>query len=338
MKILVTAQAFAVSGAHERARLESADCEIRFAHTWGPLDREALVEQALDCDAVIAATDPYDAETFASLPNLKLVARCGVGIDSVDLSSATAAGVLITNVPSAMTEAVADYCLGLILALARHIHLGNDCMRQGGWAEMPGIELRGKTLGLIGLGQIGRAVADRARSFGMQLIACDPQLDRTFWAEQYAWVESVSLDSLLARSHFVSLHAPNIPETRNLIDAASIAKMRPDAYLINTSRGALIDEAALIEALHSGRIAGAAIDVYTREPVPSDHALRSTPRLLLTPHNAFNSREAAVRMSQGCAEPILDLLLGHIPQHLCNPAVLNAPALRWPIPLQAKAT
>lgn len=338
MKILVTAQAFAVSGSHERSRLEAAECEIRFARAWGPLTRESLVEQAGDCDAVIAATDPYDAETFASLPRLKLVARCGVGIDSVDLAAATAAGVVITNVPDAMTDAVADYCLGLILSLARHIHSGNECMRQGAWAEMPGIELRGKTLGLIGLGKIGRAVAERARSFGMQLIACDPQLDRSFWAERYAWIESVSLDSLLARSHFVSLHAPNIPETRKLINPTTIAQMRPDAYLINTSRGALVDESALIDALQSERIAGAAIDVYTQEPVPPDHVLRSTPRLLLTPHNAFNSREAAVRMSQGCAEPILDVLLGHIPQHVCNPAVLNAPVMRWPISLQAKAT
>jgi phosphoglycerate dehydrogenase-like enzyme len=297
-----------------------------------------LVEQAQGCDAVIAATDLYDADTFALLPHLKLVARCGVGIDSVDLSAATTAGVLITNVPRAMTDAVADYCLGLILSIARHIHLGSDCMRQGGWAEMPGSELRGKTLGLIGLGQIGRAVADRARGFGMQVIAYDPQLDRGFWEEQYPWVESVSLDELLARSLFVSIHAPNTPETRHLINANAISKMRSDAHLINTSRGALIDEAALVEALRCGAIAGAALDVYAMEPLPVDHILRSTPRLLLTPHNAFNSREASMRMSQGCAEPILDVLNGVIPQHVCNPAVLTTSTLRWPVPLRAKAS
>jgi D-3-phosphoglycerate dehydrogenase / 2-oxoglutarate reductase len=338
IKVLVTAQAFAVSGQNARSLLEAKQCQLIQSRSWGPLSREQLIEQALDCDAIIAATDPYDAETFESLPKLKLVARCGVGIDSVQLVDATRSGILVSNVPSAMTDAVADYCMGLILSLSRQIHLGYECMQAGGWAEMPGVELRGKTLGLVGLGQIGQAVAERSRGFGLTVVAHDPHLPKSIWAARFPWVESLELSELLERSHFVSLHAPNIRQTHNMINASTLARMRRDAYLINTSRGALVDEDALIRALHDGTIAGAAIDVYRNEPLPKEHPLRITPNLLLTPHNAFNSKEAALRMSFGCSEPLLDLLNGHIPSHVCNPEVIGSPQFRWPIPLSPKET
>jgi phosphoglycerate dehydrogenase-like enzyme len=327
-KILVTARAFSVSGSQARTQLVACGCEVIEAACFGPLTRQQLVNAAGDCQAVIAATDPYDSATFQALPGLKLVARCGVGIDSVDLAAATEEGVLVTNVPYAMTDAVADYCLGLLLTLVRRIHEGFNCMVAGGWTEYPGVELRGKQLGLIGFGKIGQAVADRARGFGLRMVAHDPALAAQGPLTAYPDVGWVALDELLAESHFVSVHAPNIFATRNLIGAEALRKMRPDSFLINTSRGALVDESALMQALQEGWIAGAAIDVYCNEPLPADHPLRSTPRLLLTPHNAFNSQEAAVRMSVGCSQPILDVLGGQVPEFLCNPDVLRSPKLR----------
>lgn len=322
-KVLVTARAFADSGQNAMELLNQRNCNVQLATRFGPLPLEDLIQQARDCDAIIAATDPYCEAAFSSLPKLKLVARCGVGIDSVDLSQATQHGILITNVPNAMTDAVADYCLGLLLTMVRRIHDGFNCMIRGGWEEFPGVELRGKTLGLVGFGKIGRAVADRGLAFGLRVLTYDPQLPPHQSVTDFPQVRTVSLEELYRDSDFISIHAPNNASTKQLIDKRALEQMKSSCYLINTSRGALIDEPALIEALHAGRIAGAAIDVYCQEPLPSEHPLRSTPRLLLTPHNAFNSREAAQRMSLGCALPIVDLLDGRQPEFVCNPQVLG---------------
>ena len=336
MRILVTAQAFAVSGTAYREKLSKLGCQVVDAKTWGPLTLDALIEQARGCDAVIAAIDPYCDSAFEALPRLKLVARCGIGIDSVDLVSATKHGIMVTNVPDAMTDAVADYCMGLLLSLARHIHVGYSCMQQGGWAEFPGVELRGKTLGLVGFGRIGQAVASRALGFGLNIAVHDPWMQSLIAtgnlddhvASLASRVQWLALSDLLEQSDFVSIHAPNTPETRHMINRQAFAKMRPGAYLINTARGALVDPDALMQAVRTGQIAGAAMDVYEQEPLPVDHPLRSTPNLLLTPHNAFNSREAAVRMSIGCYEPIVDILEGRVPKFVCNPDVLKSTSLR----------
>lgn len=336
MRILVSAQAFAVSGTEYRERLNKLGCQVIDAKTWGPLSLDSLIEQAQGCDAIIAAIDPYCEAAFKALPRLKLVARCGIGIDSVDLVSATEHGVLVTNVPDAMTDAVADYCMGLLLSLARHIHVGYSCMQQGGWAEFPGVELRGKTLGLVGFGRIGQAVAARAFGFGLSIAVYDPWMQASISAGKHdgqiaalaSRVRWLELSDLLEQSDFVSIHAPNTRETRHMINRQAFAKMRKGAYLINTARGALVDPEALMQAVRLGQIAGAAMDVYEQEPLPSDHPLRSTPNLLLTPHNAFNSQEAALRMSIGCYEPIMDILEGRTPKSLCNPDVLESTCLR----------
>jgi phosphoglycerate dehydrogenase-like enzyme len=323
--VLVTARAFHDSGSLWLQQLEQAGCQVRPASRWGPLDLASLIDQCQEIDCVIAATDPYGADFFQECPRVRLVARCGVGVDTVEVAEATRRGVLATNVPDAMTDAVADYCLGLLLCLVRRIAEGDACMRRGGWEEFPGIELRGKTLGLVGFGKIGQEVARRAMAFGMEVVTSDPmwsnlhhQMAATLAPGRS--VRPMELEELLATSDVVSIHAPNTPQTRHLIDRRRLAMMKPTAVLINTARGALIDQEALQEALRGEIIAGAAIDVYQQEPLPADHPLRSTPRLLLTPHNAFNSKDAAERMSRGCAEPILDLLAGRKPKHLLDPS------------------
>jgi phosphoglycerate dehydrogenase-like enzyme len=255
---------------------------------------------------------------------LKIISRCGVGYDSIDVAAATECGVVVTITPGAMTEAVADYTFGLILAVARKIPQGDALMRSGGWGEYPGVLVSGKTLGLVGFGAIGRGTARRAVGFGMRILAYDPAWSppANGLAVDIPGVEFVGLDELLADSDFVSLHAPATPETRGMFDSARFRQMKRGAYFINTARGALVNEEDLIEALKSATIAGAAVDVYTKEPVPPDNPLRSAPNCVLTPHNAFNAVEAAALMSSRSAENVLAVMRGEMPEGILNPEVL----------------
>jgi phosphoglycerate dehydrogenase-like enzyme len=327
-RVLVTARAFWDSGHDARAALAAAGFEVVNSAAAGPIASDQLAGWLADFDAIIGSTDEYNAALIQACPRLKVIARCGVGLDSVDMAAATAAGVIVTNTPGAMTEAVADYAFALMLALARRIVEGDVLMRRGGWAEFPGVLLPGKTLGLVGCGQIGQAMARRAAGFGMRILAYDPQLAQRGAPHGLPAISFVSLEELLAQSDFVSVHAPSIPETRHMFDAKRFAQMKRTAYFINTARGALVDESALVEALTSGRIAGAATDVYEREPLPSDHPLRKAPRCVLTPHNAFNAVEAAKAMSDVSAASILDLFAGRKPGTVCNPDVWKSPDLR----------
>ncbi len=327
-KTLVTARAFWVSGQAAEVNLKMAGCSVVKSPEAGPLSEGQLIELLQDCDAVVASSDSYTSSVFQACPRLKIAARCGVGIDSVDLEGATKWGVVIANTPGAMTDAVGDYAFALILGIARRIAEGDALMRSGGWGEYPGVLVFGKTLGLVGFGQIGQAVAKRAAGFEMRILAYDPPQEKIGVPAGLSPVEFVSLEDLLAQSDFVSVHAPAMPETRGMFNAEKFARMKPTAYFINTARGALVNDEALIDALEQGRIAGAAIDVYNKEPCPADHPLRKAPRCLLTPHNAFNAVEAAEAMSRLSAQSVIDLYQGRRPAAVCNPAVWNSPALR----------
>jgi phosphoglycerate dehydrogenase-like enzyme len=326
--ILVTARAFWVSGQAAADDLKAAGCRVIHSPSAGPVPEAQLVHLLQPCDAVIASSDPYTASVFARCPRLKVVSRCGVGIDSVDIPAATDAGVIVTNTPGAMTDAVGDYTFALLLGITRRIHEGDALMRSGGWGEYPGVLICGKTLGLVGFGQIGQAVARRAAGFDMRVLAYDPPVQQRGVPAGLPSVRFTDLDTLLAESDFLSVHAPNLPETRNLFNAERFAKMKPTAYFVNTARGPLVDEAALIRALENSVIAGAAIDVYQQEPLPANHPLRKTPRLLLTPHNAFNAVEAAEAMSRLSVANVLAVLRGERPAGLVNPDVLTRETLR----------
>ena len=329
--VLVTARAFWASGQAVETALQAVGCVIIRSPEAGPVPEAHLIELLRGCDAVIASSDPYNVSVFSRCPQLKVVSRCGVGIDSVDVAAATAAGVIVTNTPGAMTDAVGDYTLALLLGIARRIHEGDALMKNGGWGEYPGVLVSGKTLGLVGFGQIGQAVARRAAGFNMRILAYDPQAWERGVPADLPPLRFTDLDTLLAESDFVSLHAPNLPETRNMFHAERFARMKPTAYFINTARGPLVDEAALIHALENKQIAGAALDVFHQEPLPPDHPLRRAPRILLTPHNAFNAVEAAETMSRLSAENVLAVLRGESPAGLINPEVLESSALRVPI-------
>ena len=247
----------------------------------------------------------------------------------MDTAAATAAGVLVTNTPGAMTDAVADYTFALLLSVARRVAESAASVRSGGWGDYVGVLACGKTLGLVGFGQIGQGVARRAAGFGMKILAYDPLMAQSDALPMgLPPITFVELDELLAQSDFVSLHAPSLPETKGLMNAARLAQMKPTAYLINTARGALVDEAAVLRALETNQIAGAALDVFSQEPLPADHPLRRAPRCVLTPHNAFNAAEAAAAMSLISAQNVIALWQGERPASVCNPAVWASPALR----------
>jgi glyoxylate reductase len=276
--------------------------------------------------------DRIDAALLARAPRLRLVANCAVGYDNVDLATATAAGVCITNTPDVRTEATAERAFALVLACARRLGEGERLVRSGAWTgwaldQLLGVQLAGKTLGIIGYGRIGRALARRALGFGMKVVYADPlpaagsQLGPgSPLPEQIplgGQVSSLSIHEVFATADAVSLHCPLTPETHHLVNAERLALMKPTAVLVNTARGGCIDEPALIDALTCGRLFGAALDVYAREPEVSP-GLLACPRLVLVPHLGSATTEARTAMAQLCADAVISVLRGHLPPNLVN--------------------
>jgi phosphoglycerate dehydrogenase-like enzyme len=292
----------------------AAGAEIVPAPRPGPLPEEELTPCLAGCDAVIASSDPYTHAVLQASPRLRLIARWGVGVDSIDLAAATESGVFVANTPGLTTEAVADYTFAMILALARRLCPARELMAAGGWGEFRGVDVWRKSLGIVGFGAIGRAVARRAAGFSMSILAHDPHVAED--AVRAAGARPVSLTQLLAEADFVTLHAALMPETAGLIDEAALRAMKPTAFLINAARGGLIDEAALLRGLQGDWIAGAALDVYTDEPLPPTHPLRRLPNCLALPHNAFNSVETAAAVNRAVVENVLAVMRGEPPPGL----------------------
>lgn len=324
-KVLATSRAFWAHAQDGIRALEEAGCEVVRPDVFIKYSPKELIALLDGCDASLASSETYNEEVFSACPSLKIVARCGVGYDAVDVAAATRAGVVCTNTPGAMVDAVADFTVGLILMCARRMGELDALVHAGGWGELSGTLVTGKTLGLVGYGQIGRAVARRMSGFDMRILACDP----AYSASDHTEVVMVSdLNELLAEADFVSVHAPSTPKTARMFARAQFSSMKPSAFFINTSRGALVDEGALIEALETETIAGAALDVTVHEPLPEDDPLRRAPRLILTAHNAFNAREAASRMCNKAAYQVLELMRGTAPAATLNPEVYDSAALR----------
>lgn len=326
-KVLITAGGFGQTGQQALEILRQAGCQAIVPPKLGPLAASELTPLLPGVDAVLASLDDYSANVFGSreADSLKIIARWGVGFDAIDLQAATKQGIVITYTPGMLDDSVADYTFALLLALARRVHEGHDAMRNGGWKIAWGNDVAGKTLGIIGCGRIGMAVARRASGFAMHVLAYNPKPKPE--AEKLG-VKFVSLDELLAESDFISLHAALTPQTKGLLGEPQFRKTKPGAFLINTARGALVDESALIKALSENRLAGAALDVFATEPLPTDSPLRTMPNLLLSPHQASSSRETGERVSLAAAKAIVDLMEGRQPQNVLNPEVFKAPQLR----------
>lgn len=325
--VLLTARALAEVGQPAVEILTNAGCKLITSKSGSPISAPDLIAQLDGIDAVLCSPEKFTPEVFESTAakSLKIVSRWGVGYDSVNVPAATAAGVVVAFTPGMLNDAVADYAFALLLGVARRLHDGHLGMKAGAWKVQWGHDVARKTLGLIGCGRIGQAMAKRASGFDMELLGYDvaPNPDA-----QKLGVKFVSLDELLERSDFVSLHAALTPQNKGMIGEAQLKKMKKSAYLINTARGAHVDEVALAKALESGWIAGAALDAFTVEPLPKDNPLNNAPNLLLTPHQAAFARDTGEAVSRLAAQAIADLMQGKRPQFVVNPEVFEAASLR----------
>jgi D-3-phosphoglycerate dehydrogenase len=267
-------------------------------------DEDETAEAVRDARVVFVNVAPMTRAVLSGLPRSAAIVRYGVGVDNVDLDAARDLGVTVSNVPDYGAETVADHAVTLLLTLGRRIIELDADVRQRGWIDAAGIgSFRGfdeTTVGLIGAGRIGRAVASRLRPFGVRVLAFDPVADRDELAG--AGIELVDLDTVLAEAHGLSLHAPLIESTRGIIGAEAFRRMRDGAYIVNTSRGGLVDEAALVSALRSGKLAGAALDVFETEPLPQDSQLRTLPGVILTPHVGYLSDGSLIRLQVKAVE------------------------------------
>lgn len=307
-----------------REILESAGFEIRFPRAGGCVLSEAQLASDLDgAWATIASTEPYTASIVKNAASLRVISRTGVGYDSVDMRAATQCGVVVACTPGTNHEAVAEHAFALLLAVAKRIVPGHSEVAQGGFRRQPSLALRGKTLGLVGLGRTGRAVARRAAAFDMQVLAYDPFL--TTLPSDARGVELVAFEELLARCDIISLHAAATEDTSRLIRGETLDQMKKGVVLINTARGTLIDEAALKEALQSGKVAAAGLDVFEREP-PAGSPLLSAPNVVFSPHLAGIDEQAFEDMATMAAQTIVDLYQRRWPvERLVNADQLSQP-------------
>jgi D-3-phosphoglycerate dehydrogenase / 2-oxoglutarate reductase len=293
------------------AALKRVDPELRMAKSPAADD---ILAVARDADAVLVTYAKLPGDLLKELKRCKVIGRFGLGVDNIDLPAAAALGITVTYVPDYCLREVSDHAMALLLAMARKIPISNTLVQSGRWETPPIVPLRrleGRVLGLVGFGNIPRAVAPKAKAFGLTVITHDPFVSKDLLTS--AGVEGVSFDELLARSDFVSVHAPLMPATRGLMNAAAFAKMKKGALIVNTARGPLIDEAALIAALDSGHLGGAALDVVTTEPLAKDSALLGRPNVILTPHTAFYSIEALEELQTKCATDVARVLAGQPP-------------------------
>lgn len=270
------------------------------------------------CSGILSMlTERVDAALLDTCPGLVAVANMAVGYDNIDVAAATARGVLVTNTPDVLTETTADMAWALLLATARRVVEGERLIRKGAWGPwhpswMLGHEVHGATLGIVGAGRIGRATAARASGFGMRVLYASRSEAPGFPGER------VDLDTLLVESHFISVHVPLTDETRGMFDAATFGRMRPDAIFINTARGGVVDQPALLDALRRGVIAGAGLDVMSPEPLPPDDPLLTAPNLVATPHLGSSTEATRVAMAALAVDNLLAALAGERPKHLVN--------------------
>lgn len=307
--VLVTAPRACQAIDRYREALQAAGCRVVVHPALERLGEDDLLALVGDIDGIVCGDDRITDRVLAAAPRLKVIAKWGTGIDSIDRDAAAARGIAVCNTPDAFSDPVADSVIGYVLLFARELdHMTND-MRAGIWSRRQLRALSECTIGIVGFGNIGAAVARRAASFRMRILACDIRpIDGQ--AVATPGVTLTTLDEVLAGSDFVTLHADLRADNRHLMDEARFAILRPSAVLINTARGPLVDETALISALRDGRLAGAALDVFEQEPLPAASPLRHMPNVYLAPHNANSSAAAAERVHTNTIRRVLEALTG----------------------------
>ena len=310
-------------------RLETeAGLEVRIESNGVDKTEEELIAALPGVVVTFPSNDPYNERTLAAATHLKHIARTGVGFNSVDLDAATRHGVVVTNAPGQNSDSVAEHAIGLMLCIARNIALSDKKMRAGEWADLrvPISPLRGKTLGIIGLGNIGKRVARRAAAFGMEVIAHDIVRDERFAAEVGVFFET--REEVTRRADFITCHVPLNDGTRGMVDEKFLASMKPGAYLINTSRGPVVDLDAAATALERGIIQGAALDVFPNEPADHRHRIFSLDNVVLTPHIAGLGEDACEQSLEFAVDAALDVIAGKRPAGLLNPEVLEKAGIK----------
>jgi len=314
--VVVTWPVYDPQGPSTGALLQAAGLGIRLHPRTGNRTPKELIEILGDAVGVIASTDPFDASVFAACPSLRVIARTGVGVDAIDMEAATAAGVVVATTPGANEEAVADHALAMILALQRRLAENDAAIREGRWDRAgdltPG-DLYGATIGLVGSGVIGNAVIRRLRGFGSTICVYDP-----FLTQAPEGTELVDLPELLERSDAITVHAPLTDGTRGLLGANEFAAMKPGSFIVNVSRGGIVDEDALAVSIRAGHLGGAGLDTFVREPV-GDSPLRELPTVIMSPHIAGLSHRSIAAMTEQATQAVLDVVQGRLPAHPKNP-------------------
>jgi D-3-phosphoglycerate dehydrogenase len=294
-----------------KAALKRVDPELRMAKSASADD---ILAVARDADAVLVTYAKLPGDLLRELKRCKVIGRFGLGVDNIDIPAAASLGITVTYVPDYCMQEVSDHAMALLLSLVRKVPLSNKLVQSGRWEVPPVVpihRLSGRVLGLVGFGNIPRTLAPKAKAFGLRVVTHDPYVAADVLAK--AGVEAVGFDELLAMSDFVSVHAPLLPATRGLFNAEVFRKMKKGALLINTARGPLVDETALVAALDSGYLGGAALDVVTSEPLAKDSKLLGRDNVILTPHTAFYSVEALDELQTKCATDVARVLSGEPP-------------------------
>jgi D-3-phosphoglycerate dehydrogenase / 2-oxoglutarate reductase len=320
-KVVLTDHVFPVESLVSEVKAHTGvDLEVHHRH-----DEEGLIEITRDADAVLVETAHITRRVIENMTRCRLIGRHGVGYDTLDVDAATEAGICVCNVTDYCTCEVADHAMAMMLALARSLFAADLDVRSGGWDVFGACgrnrRIEGQTLGIVGFGKIGQAVARRARGFGLKLLGYDPYIPAEVM--EAAGARKVELDDLLATSDLVSLHLPLSVATRHLMDAARLSLMKPTAFIVNTSRGGLVDLPALAVALREGRVAGAGLDVFEQEPPAQDDPLLSLPNVITSPHVGFYSVDSLLDLHTTQAKQVAAVLAGKRPDNLLNPAVLD---------------
>jgi D-3-phosphoglycerate dehydrogenase / 2-oxoglutarate reductase len=325
-KVLIAPAALAELGGPYLELLRDAKFEIVYPPRTALLT-EAELQKALEgVSASIAGSEPYTRDVIAARPGLRVIARVGVGYDAVDCAAASEHGVAVATAPGTNHDAVAEHTFALILALAKRVVAQDKLLREGRWPRQTNLPVRNQTLGIVGLGRIGKAVALRGLAFKMPVIAYEPFPDHDFCAQHQ--IELVPLPQLLSQADYVTLHLPLSPETRHLIRCETLALMKPTAFLVNTARGGMVCEADLVEALKAGKIAGAGLDVFETEPTRGGHPLYQFENVVLTPHAAGGDTRSRDEMAYAAAHAIVALSRGEWPaEQIVNPEVRSR--FRW---------
>jgi D-3-phosphoglycerate dehydrogenase len=307
-RLLVTPTSFGKTDGRLKTELEAQVGEVVYNPTGRPLTSTEVAHYLPGMDGYIAGLDVIDANALKSADRLKVIARYGVGVDNVDLAFARENGICVTNTPGANSVSVAELALGLMLALARQIPEAVEAVHQGKWPRFSGISLEGKTIGILGLGAIGKQLALRLTGFDCKVIAYDPFADIIFAQEHL--IDLSTIEKVTAQADFLSLHLPLLPETRGMVNSTFLERMKQGSFLINTSRGEVVDEKALFDAIQSGHIKGAGLDAFTVEPPDATNPLLTLPQVIATPHLGAHTDGATSNMGWLAMKDCLAVLKG----------------------------